>query len=52
MEPFLIQSGLLKRTARGREVTAGAWKHLGLEPPAPRNGEPSSDTAPGQGDLL
>ena len=51
VEPFLIQSGLLKRTPRGREVTAGAWKHLGLEPPAPRNGEPFSEAAPGQGEL-
>jgi holliday junction DNA helicase RuvB len=34
VEPFLIQSGLLKRTPRGREVTAGGWRHLGLEPPA------------------
>jgi Holliday junction DNA helicase RuvB len=33
VEPFLIQSGLLKRTPRGREVTLGAWRHLGLEPP-------------------
>jgi Holliday junction DNA helicase RuvB len=33
VEPFLIQSGLLKRTARGREVTVHAWTHLGLEPP-------------------
>ena len=33
VEPYLIQSGLLKRTSRGREVTAGAWRHLGLEPP-------------------
>ncbi|MCB1183879.1 Holliday junction branch migration DNA helicase RuvB [bacterium] len=33
VEPFLIQTGLLKRTPRGREATAGAWRHLGLEPP-------------------
>ncbi len=33
VEPYLIQSGLLKRTSRGREVTTGAWIHLGLEPP-------------------
>ncbi len=33
VEPFLIQTGLLKRTPRGREVTSGAWRHLGLEPP-------------------
>ena len=34
VEPFLIQTGLLKRTPRGREVTVGGWRHLGLEPPA------------------
>ncbi len=28
-EPFLIQEGYLKRTARGREATAIAFKHLG-----------------------
>ncbi len=33
VEPYLIQSGLLKRTSRGREATTGAWTHLGLEPP-------------------
>jgi len=34
VEPFLIQTGLLKRTPRGREVTVGGWRHLGLDPPA------------------
>jgi holliday junction DNA helicase RuvB len=28
-EPFLIQEGFLQRTARGREVTAKAYTHLG-----------------------
>lgn len=28
-EPFLIQEGYLMRTARGREVTDAAYKHLG-----------------------
>ena len=28
-EPFLIQQGLLQRTARGREATALAYEHLG-----------------------
>ncbi len=44
VEPFLIQSGLLKRTSRGREVTPRGWRHLGLQPPA--------DGAPAQGELL
>jgi Holliday junction DNA helicase RuvB len=30
VEPFLIQSGLLKRTPRGREATELAYAHLGL----------------------
>jgi Holliday junction DNA helicase RuvB len=34
VEPFLIQSGLVARTARGRMLNAGAWRHLGLVPPA------------------
>ena len=29
-EPFLLQSGLLKRTARGRVVTKKAYEHLGI----------------------
>ena len=33
-EPFLIQQGLIKRTARGREATPQAYRHLGLVPPA------------------
>ena len=31
-EPFLIQEGFLQRTARGREVTAKAYEHLGKRP--------------------
>ena len=34
IEPFLIQLGLIARTARGRMLNASAWKHLGLNPPA------------------
>lgn len=32
-EPFLLLSGFLVRTARGRMATPNAWLHLGLEPP-------------------
>ena len=32
-EPFLIQSGYLKRTLRGRMATKLAYKHLGYNPP-------------------
>ena len=31
-EPFLIQEGYLKRTARGRQATELAYKHLDLKP--------------------
>ena len=56
VEPFLIQSGLLKRTSRGREATAHAWSHLGLEMPAELKPPVTSDPEPGplagQGELL
>ncbi len=32
-EPFLVRSGLLARTPRGRVATPAAWLHLGLTPP-------------------
>jgi Holliday junction DNA helicase RuvB len=32
-EPYLMQIGLLERTARGRKVTTKAYRHLGVEPP-------------------
>ena len=32
-EPYLLQSGLLKRTPRGRVATQAAFEHLGLERP-------------------
>jgi Holliday junction DNA helicase RuvB len=33
-EPYLLQRGFLKRTARGRVATPAAFEHLGLEPPS------------------
>ena len=30
-EPYLLQSGLIQRTARGRVATRRAWAHLGYE---------------------
>jgi Holliday junction DNA helicase RuvB len=33
-EPFLVRSGLLARTPRGRVATPAAWSHLGLAAPA------------------
>nr|WP_255647089.1 Holliday junction branch migration DNA helicase RuvB [Nocardiopsis sp. MT53] len=32
-EPFLVRSGFLARTPRGRVATPLAWAHLGLTPP-------------------
>jgi Holliday junction DNA helicase RuvB len=33
VEPFLLRTGLVVRTPRGRRATAAAYEHLGLEPP-------------------
>jgi holliday junction DNA helicase RuvB len=33
-EPYLLQQGLIKRTARGRAATPAAFEHLGIEPPS------------------
>src|SRR3954464_2511460 len=33
-EPFLVRSGFLARTPRGRIATPAAWEHLGLTAPA------------------
>jgi Holliday junction DNA helicase RuvB len=48
-EPFLLQSGLLQRTSRGRIATPRAWAHLGQTAPGPSGsggasggGDPSS----------
>lgn len=42
-EPFLLRSGLLARTPRGRMATPSAWTHLGLTPPPTL--QPASDGA-------
>jgi Holliday junction DNA helicase RuvB len=34
VEPYLLQIGLVARTARGRVLNGPAWAHLGLKPPA------------------
>jgi holliday junction DNA helicase RuvB len=34
VEPYLLQLGLIARTARGRQLNGPGWKHLGLNPPA------------------
>ena len=38
IEPYLIQLGLVARTARGRCLNARAWQHLGMAPPAGNQG--------------
>ena len=45
LEPYLIQSGLIHRTSRGRVATRTAYTHFGLTPPK------GATKAP-QGDLL
>ena len=37
-EPFLLQSGFLARTPRGRVATGQAYRHLGLKPRGPEAG--------------
>jgi holliday junction DNA helicase RuvB len=46
VEPYLMQIGMLARTARGRQLTPSGWEHLGLQAPA---GAPASATAAQQG---
>jgi Holliday junction DNA helicase RuvB len=41
-EPFLIQEGYIKRTARGREATEAAYQHLGRLLPAHLRGNSGS----------
>jgi Holliday junction DNA helicase RuvB len=52
IEPYLIQQGFVQRTPRGRLLTAAAFDHLGLAPPArppsqrdmlAASGEPNDD---------
>lgn len=34
IEPYLLQIGFIQRTPRGRLLTQGCFRHLGLKPPA------------------
>ena len=34
IEPFLLRTGLVQRTSKGRVATAAAWSHLGITPPS------------------
>ncbi len=40
-EPYLIQSGFLSRTQRGRVATVKAYEHFGRKPPKPDSIQPS-----------
>ena len=33
VEPFLLRTGLIARTTRGRKATAAGYRHLGIAPP-------------------
>ena len=46
IEPYLIQLGLVARTARGRCLNDRGWQHLGLTPPSGQGG--LFDQAPGE----
>ena len=37
IEPYLLQIGFIQRTPRGRCLTDGCFKHLGVNPPAKRD---------------
>ena len=45
-EPFLVQEGFVRRTARGREATKLAYTHLGLALPARLRGEGAASEHP------
>jgi holliday junction DNA helicase RuvB len=43
IEPYLIQLGMVARTARGRCLNDRAWQHLGMTPPSSQAGLFESD---------
>ena len=47
VEPYLIQLGLIARTARGRMLNDRGWNHLGLTPPTGGNGDSLTDSQNG-----
>jgi holliday junction DNA helicase RuvB len=53
VEPYLIQLGLIARTARGRCLNDAGWRHLEMAPPAGGQGglfDPDSGAGPDLGD--
>jgi Holliday junction DNA helicase RuvB len=49
VEPYLIQLGLVARTARGRCLNDRGWRHLGLSPPAGKAGPDLFDSPADEG---
>ena len=47
IEPYLIQLGLVARTARGRQLNDRGWKHLGITPPKGAQGDSPADSQEG-----
>ena len=43
VEPYLLQIGFVRRTKRGREITASAWEKLGLTPPGKQSKRSSTE---------
>jgi Holliday junction DNA helicase RuvB len=52
IEPYLIQQGLLQRTPRGRMLTGGGYRYLGLEAPRDMAQLPLLDEAALDGEAL
>jgi Holliday junction DNA helicase RuvB len=50
IEPFLMQRGLVARTPRGRMLTEGGYRHLGLKAPKPTATQLDLLTGAGEGD--
>ncbi|QSR17098.1 Holliday junction branch migration DNA helicase RuvB [Novosphingobium sp. KA1] len=50
IEPYLIQLGLIARTARGRCLNDGGWQHLGMTPPQQGGGGPQGGLFDSPGD--
>ncbi len=43
VEPFLLQTGFIRRTPKGRQLTADAYSHLKIKPPPPKPDENAGD---------
>ena len=50
IEPFLLQSGLLQRTPRGRMLTLNAYRHLGVSAPKGHDSQLDLLSSGGAGD--